>query len=132
MKKRKTMRQRKTLLSILAIAILGFAFSFPGATEPLTNDKMDKEAFSLDPWAVIVCSNDFIVENRGDDAAELTVIFGDDEFVDDRINAKEKRFYSRKRIIALAKSQGKNVEMDDVVTVINMDNKPNVKLQCLE
>jgi len=110
------------MLAILAV--IGFTLGQSAAEKPFAVDYVDEEILLLGAgtsWQTCVTQNDFMIENRSDEATELMVLLGDREFMPEWLNTNEKKLYSLKEIIPSAKARGKSVDANDIPTVINMN-----------
>lgn len=125
------MKERQLFLCVLAVvAVIGFTVNFAVAERAI--GEADAEAIILNPGWANSCADDFWIENPGEQMAELKVVLGDRESRNERLQANEKRFYSRTKILAQSKMEGGQVDLDDVLTIFNMDMDAEVKMTCVE
>ncbi len=112
-----------------ALVLLGFALPSGAASS------VSSEAFSdvkvLTPGAAGVCNNDFIIENLNAQPAEVKVIIGNEDYINEQLQASEKRAYSLKGTLYLARSFGKDVSMDDLATIINTNPRTKLRIRCM-
>ncbi|MFQ5673714.1 MAG: hypothetical protein ACE5G9_11510 [Nitrospinales bacterium] len=127
------MRHNKIPFYTLVILIALGLGANPAAANPLRADQDSQvEALILEPGTATSCQQDFIVENTGDQMAHLKVLIGDEEYTNDLMQSREKRYYSLNRSISISRNQGKNVTPDDVATIINKDGRGKLRLLCAE
>lgn len=125
------MRIRISFLCLLAVFLmLGFAANLSMAL-PVEED-IAPEAMILNPGMASSCQNDFIVENIGDELAELKLVLGNEDFMNDRILKNDAKAYGLMNSISMANMQGKNVSMDDVATIFNIGDNARIKVHCIE
>ena len=109
----------------------GIALGFPTAAVG-ADAVTSTEALILGPGMAVSCQEDFVVENTGAGAAELQIVLGNNEFLSDRVQASEAKSYGLRQSLSLAKMQGLPVDFDDVATIVNMDEKENIRVVCPE
>ena len=120
---------RSYLVPMLLFA--GIALGFPTAAVG-ADAVTSTEALILGPGMAVSCQEDFVVENTGAGAAELQIVLGNDEFLSDRVQASEAKSYGLRQSLSLAKMQGLPVDFDDVATIVNTDEKENIRVVCPE
>ncbi|MFQ5673712.1 MAG: hypothetical protein ACE5G9_11500 [Nitrospinales bacterium] len=122
------MMNKKPVFIMLAIlAVIGFTFGQSAADT--ASAEFTAEISILEPGMASSCPDDFMVENPGNDKAELRVVLGDKAFNEEWVQAKAKKHYNRKGTLSLAKLKGEQVAIDDVATIINKSEK-QIRLHC--
>ncbi|MFQ5715729.1 MAG: hypothetical protein ACE5GQ_01350 [Nitrospinales bacterium] len=125
------MKERQLFLYIFAvIAVIGFTVNFAAAERAIGD--ADAEETILNPGWANSCADDFWIENPGEQMAELKVVLGDKESKNEQLQANEKRFYSRTEMLSQSKMEGGQVDLDDVLTIFNMDIDSKIKMTCVE
>ena len=127
------MRDKKAFFTVLAI-IMMFAFSpvYTIAGIPTANDDATIEAMILNPGMASSCQNDFVVENLGQEEAELKLVLGNEEFIQDQIGGNEAKAYGLQESLSKAMFIGKSVQQDDIATIFNVGQNSKIRLHCLE
>jgi hypothetical protein len=74
------------------------------------------------------CNSKFVVENLGDNPAEIQITMGKDGKITDRISQLNKRGYELVRSLSLAKQLGKTVDIDDTAMIKNMSKDSRVSI----
>ena len=83
------MKIKKLGLSGLVAVIMVFGFTlYSQADVSAVRVNSGNEALILNPGMASSCQNDFVIENLDNEAAELKVILGNEEFMEDRIEGK--------------------------------------------
>jgi len=127
------MRDKKAFFTVLAI-IMMFTFSpvYAIAEVPTANDDATIEAMILNPGMASSCQNDFVLENLDQEEAELMLVLGNEEFIQDQIGGKEAKAYGLQDSLSTAMVNGKNVQQDDIATIFNIGQNSKIRLHCLE
>lgn len=127
------MREKIGFYTVLAI-ILMFAFSPVHAIAeiPIDNDDASAEAILLNPGMAASCQNDFVLENLDQEEAELQLVLGNEEFLNDQIDGNEAKAYGLQQSLSLAMLQGQNVQQDDIATIFNTGQTSRIRLHCVE
>lgn len=121
------MKNTQQLVFVLVLIIAGF-FNLAEARESVSSP----EALILNPGMASSCQHDFVVENLGVSEVEFKITLGNEEWMKDRINAKESKAYGLQGNLAQAKQEGRHVFTDDVATIFNIDNSSRIRLHCME
>jgi len=122
------MMNKKPVFILLAIlAVIGFTFGQSSADTASAG--FDAEISVLQPGMASSCPDNFMIENPGNDKAELKVVLGDKAFTEEWIHPQAKQHYNRKGTLSLAKLRGEQVAIDDVATIINQSDK-EIRLHC--
>ena len=116
------------LLSVVVFLIMSFSFHYAGA-QP-SSSASEGEFIILKPGDSSKCDKDFIVENLGDGETQFQLTLGNAPYSKGTLQANEKVGYNLNAVRALAKARGKNVAMNDIVTVFNKGEKAKLKLRC--
>ncbi|GJL77620.1 MAG: hypothetical protein NPINA01_06090 [Nitrospinaceae bacterium] len=127
------MREKKAFFTVLAI-ILMFTFSpvYAFAEVPAGDDDAAIEAMILNPGMASSCQNDFVIENLDQDEAELKLVLGNEEYIQDQIGGKEAKAYGLQNSLSSAMIKGKSVEQDDVAIIFNVGQNSKIRLHCVE
>jgi len=84
----------------------------------------------LKPSWTMSCESNFVIENLGDEDAEISISLGIEGFTEDQMTASEKRGYDLRESLAFAKQLGKTVTMDDVALITNNSDNARVRVHC--
>jgi hypothetical protein len=84
----------------------------------------------LEPGWRSTCNSNFVLENLGDNPAEIEITMGKDGKITDRISQWNKRGYDLISSLSFAKKLGKTVDIDDVAMIKNMSKDSRVSIHC--
>jgi len=84
----------------------------------------------LEPGWRSSCDSNFVIENLGNNPAEIQITLGKDGKIMDRISQWDKRGYDLIRSLSFAKQLGKTVDIDDVAMIKNMSKDSKVSIHC--
>ncbi len=127
------MRERiRMSFALIFFAAVVFAWVPAAAEVPPEDKELINGTLILHPGMSGSCQNDFIVENLNADEAELKLVLGEEEFLKDRIDGKKAKAYGLKDTLSTAFIQGKQVRPDDIATILNVGDKSNLRLHCME
>lgn len=121
------MKHTQQLMFVLVLIIAGF-FNLAEARENVSTP----EALILNPGMTSSCQHDFVIENLDVTDVEFKITLGNEEWIQDRINAKESKAYGLQGSLSQAKQEGRNVFSDDVATISNSDASARIRLHCME
>jgi len=126
----KTKRMGWLALTSLALVLVWALPSFSSTTVNRGYTSFSEDAIILQPGWVASCHKDFLVENLGDEEAEIFVALGIELFSRDSVLVNGKRLYDLRDNLALAKQLGKSVTMTDVAQIRNHSENTPVVLHC--
>ena len=75
-------------------------------------------------------NSNLVVENLGDNPAEIQIKMGKDGKITDRISHWNKQEYDLVSSLSFAKQLGKTVDIDDVAMIKNMIKDSRVSIHC--
>jgi len=96
---------------------------------PYRPNVMAEEGILKPSWTMS-CESNFVIENLGDEKAEISISLGVEGFAEDQMTASEKRGYDLRESLAFAKQLGKTVTMDDVALITNNSENAHVRVHC--
>jgi len=96
---------------------------------PYRPNVMAEEGILKPSWTMS-CESNFVIENLGDEEAEISISLGIEGFTEDQMSASEKRGYDLRESLAFAKQLGKTVTMDDVALITNTSDNARVRVHC--
>lgn len=96
---------------------------------PYRPNVMAEEGILQPSWRMS-CESNFVIENLGDEKAEISISLGVEGFAEDQMTASEKRGYDLRESLAFAKQLGKTVTMDDVALITNNSENAHVRVHC--
>ena len=123
--------KKNLLIALICAATLGMpGAGTAGADRNLTLYHAGEEDVILKPGWVTSCHTNFVLENLGDESAEVAITLGIEEFSTDRLGVWGKRNYNLRENLSFAKQLGKSVTMDDVALVRNHSASSNIRVHC--
>ena len=96
---------------------------------PYRPNVMAEEGILKPSWTMS-CESNFVIENLGDEDAEISISLGIEGFTENQMTASEKRGYDIRESLAFAKQLGKTVTMDDVALITNNSENAHVRVHC--
>ena len=129
--------------NLLLIATAFALLSIYQATPAIAGHSYDKKLFNLDARSIeakvvkpgdgVTCSNDFALENMNGQDLEVLMILGGQPFSKEQILKNSVKMFDLRKNLAVAKLNGKPVNMDDWAFVINGRNNQNaIRIHCAE
>ena len=124
------MKTKILFLYILALLIV-FGFSTHLWAED-TGTKVEKIRI-IEPGEAEHCANDFFVDNIGQEEADLKVVLGSKVYIDEILQAGEKRAFDLPATIHVARLRGReDVSFDDIAVIINLGPKAHMRVRCVD
>lgn len=119
----------KTKLFLFSILVLCTVIGFSGNL--WAGQTLDKIRI-IEPGTAEQCANDFFVDNIGKEAADLKVVLGNKVYVDEILQAGEKRAFNLPATINVARHRGReDLSLDDVAVIINLGPKAHMRVRCI-
>ena len=84
----------------------------------------------LEPGWRSSCDANFVLENLGNNPAEVKITLGKDGQLNDTIHRWDKRGYDLISSLSFAKQLGKTVDIDDVAMIENRSKDSRVSVHC--
>ncbi len=79
------------------------------------------------------CANDFFVDNIGKEEADLKVVLGNKVYVNEILQAGEKRAFDLPATIHVARLRGReDVSFDEIAVIINLGPKAHMRVRCID
>jgi len=117
----------RTLFFIFGFCLVCFV---PGTL--LAEEASTGDIKIIAPGKAEACGQDFIVENIGDDVADLKVVLGHNVVIDALLEPKETVAYNLPAIISVAKFRGReDLSFKDKAMIINLGPNSNIRVRCL-
>ncbi len=126
------MKNKHSVSFIFASLMTGILFLAPAGTSAnySKNYTPAGDVMTLQPGWISSCQNDFVIENMGEEHANVKIKLGIEEFKMESIPKWEKRSYDLRHELTLAKQLGKTVHIDDVALIKNTSGDSDVRVHC--
>ena len=87
----------------------------------------------IEPGEAERCANDFFVDNIGKEEADLKVVLGNKVYVNEILQAGEKRAFDLPATIHVARLRGReDISFDEVAVIINLGPKSHMRVRCID
>jgi len=87
----------------------------------------------IQPGEAERCANDFFVDNIGKEEADLKVVLGNKVYVNEILQAGEKRAFDLPATIHVARLRGReDVSFDEIAVIINLGPKSHMRVRCID
>jgi hypothetical protein len=87
----------------------------------------------IEPGEAERCANDFFVDNIGKEEADLKVVLGNKVYVNEILQAGEKRAFDLPATIHVARLRGReDVSFDEIAVIINLGPKAHMRVRCID
>ena len=87
----------------------------------------------IQPGEAERCTNDFFVDNIGNEEADLKVVLGNKVYVNEILQAGEKRAFDLPATIHVARLRGReDVSFDEIAVIINLGPKAHMRVRCID
>ena len=87
----------------------------------------------IQPGEAERCTNDFFVDNIGNEEADLKVVLGNKVYVNEILQAGEKRAFDLPATIHVARLRGReDVSLDEIAVIINLGPKAHMRVRCID
>ena len=87
----------------------------------------------IQPGEAERCANDFFVDNIGKEEADLKVVLGNKVYVNEILQAGEKRAFDLPATIHVARLRGReDVSLDEIAVIINLGPKAHMRVRCID
>jgi hypothetical protein len=87
----------------------------------------------IQPGEAERCANDFFVDNIGKEEADLKVVLGNKVYVNEILQAGEKRAFDLPATIHVARLRGReDVSFDELAVIINLGPKAHMRVRCID
>ena len=87
----------------------------------------------IEPGEAERCANDFFVDNIGKEEADLKVVLGNKVYVNEILQAGEKRAFDLPATIHVARLRGRDdVSLDEIAVIINLGPKAHMRVRCID
>ena len=87
----------------------------------------------IQPGEAERCANDFFVDNIGNEEADLKVVLGNKVYVNEILQAGEKRAFDLPATIHVARLRGReDVSLDEIAVIINLGPKAHMRVRCID
>ena len=87
----------------------------------------------IEPGEAERCDNDFFVDNIGKEEADLKVVLGNKVYVNEILQAGEKRAFDLPATIHVARLRGReDVSFDEIAVIINLGPKAHMRVRCID
>lgn len=97
------------------------------------NDTQVEKIRVIEPGAAEQCANDFFVDNIGKESADLKVVLGNKVYVDEMLQAGERRAFDLPATIKVAQARGhEQISLDDIAVIINLGPKAHMRVRCID
>ena len=97
------------------------------------NDTRVEKIRVIEPGAAEQCANDFFVDNIGKESADLKVVLGKKVYVDEMLQAGERRAFDLPATIKVAQARGHEpISLDDIAVIINLGPKAHMRVRCID
>ena len=105
------------------------AWAYPGKHHYISED-YSNDMTVLNPGWRTSCHSNFVIENLGENPAEIQIHLGQEAYQSDSIMGNGKRLYDLRESLSFAKQLGKTVTMDDVALVTNQSENSSILIHC--
>ena len=87
----------------------------------------------IEPGEAERCANDFFVDNIGKEEADLKVVLGNKVYVNEILQAGEKRAFDLPATIHVARLRGReDISFDEIAVIINLGPKAHMRVRCID
>ena len=123
----------KTKFSFLYILVLVMVFGIPANLWAGDMGTKVEKIRIIEPGEAERCANDFFVDNIGKEEADLKVVLGNKVYVNEILQAGEKRAFDLPATIHVARLRGReDVSFDEIAVIINLGPKAHMRVRCID
>ena len=123
------MNTKKSSLAILILFLVFLPVNLWAGNDETRVEKIR----IIEPGEAEQCATDFFVDNIGKESADLKVVLGNKVYVDEILQAGERRGFDLPATIKVAQARGhEQISLDDIAIIINLGPKAHMRVRCID